>query len=40
MYYIKVFANIEVMNYDWHRMSIDSVIKFIEGGDSNDAVSV
>ena len=40
MYYIKVFANVEVMNYDWHRMSVDNVIKFIEGGDNNDTVSV
>lgn len=40
MNYIRKYTDADVMNYDWHRMSIGNVIKFIEGGDNNDTVSV
>lgn len=40
MNYIRKYTDTKVMNYNWRYMSIDSVIKFIEGGDNNDTVSV
>lgn len=40
MNYIEKYTNAEVIYYDWHYKSVDNVIKFIKGGNNNDAVSV
>lgn len=40
MEYIKKYTKAKVMSYDWHYQSVDDVIKFIQGGNNNDTVSV